>query len=123
LDVKPKTAGQFYRDEAAWLVSAAASARQAQANAPAPRPQLAPKAQPTYAEPVLDEPDRPPLRPEPPTNQNRHAAPRPAEAPRRRRSVGMPRLLARIVIAPLYAVVAVGAIGVIALFARGFFGT
>ena len=70
LDVKPKTVGQFYTDEAAYLVSAAAKARQAIAQ---PRPAPAP-AKSAYTEPVLDEPDRAPLTPEPAVNENRPAA-------------------------------------------------
>jgi hypothetical protein len=118
LDVKPKTTGEFYRDDAARLVSAAAVARQAPPVAPGHSGLSAPRR--TAPAPVLDEPDRPPLRPDPASNENRRAAAQPAPAARSRRN--LPRLLARIVIAPFYVAVALAAIGVIVLFAKGLFG-
>ncbi len=62
-----KAAGSFYSDEAARLAMEAAT-RQQQPGAPAPE---AGEPAPKYVPPILlEEPQRPPLRPEPATNQN-----------------------------------------------------
>ncbi len=110
-----RVAGTVYRDEAADLMVAAArrTAEPVQAS-PNPQPlrRAAPYVQPEarrplpYAEPigVNDNPDEP------------------VDIAPIRRRLSLPRLVARILIAPLYLAVAVIAIGIIALFIRGWFG-
>jgi hypothetical protein len=74
---------------------------------------------------MVAEPQRPPLRPDPPSNQNL-TVDRQAEADDdfverpRRRSLG--RTLARILVLPLYIAVGALSIGIIALFVKDLLG-
>jgi hypothetical protein len=117
LGVKPETTGGFYREEAVRLASDAARAPQQPAKAEQPAP--------VYVPPILAvEPARGPLVPELPSNQNAAADLRrsqyEAELERPRRSVG--RVLALIVMLPLYLVVGALSIGIIALFVKDLLG-
>ena len=111
-----RTTGAVYRDEAAELVAAAArgAAMPPPADTRPPQrrktaPNVTPEARNTlpYPEPIG-------------VNDNLDGVAAPAPYYRRRLSI--PRLIARIVIAPLYAGVALAAAAVIALFARGLIG-
>ena len=150
-----KAAGSFYSEEAARLALEAAT-RPQQPAAPAPEP----------AEPIakyvpsilLDEPQRPLLKPEPAINQNLQpdraeptldaATPRPlrrsdiitededvrpTRAPRRRATretyaddeerapFGVGKIVAWVIMAPWGLAVLAAALGIIVLFAKGFF--
>ena len=110
MGVEQKTAGGFYREEAARLASEAAMA-------PPVRPAKSSKT--TIPQVHLDR--REPLRPQPAVNQN-IIGDEPIEAaplPERRSPL---RLAARIVIAPWYALVLVGSIGVDAWFLKDLLG-
>jgi hypothetical protein len=113
VEARTRTTGTVYRDEAAELMAAAArtAAGSQRTGAPTqPRRPAAPYVEPEnrrplpYAEPigVNDNPDEYVDRP--------------------RRRISIPRLLARILIAPLYLVVAIAALAMIGLFAKSFFG-
>lgn len=122
---KARSTGAVYRDEAADLMAAAARRHSRQAP-----PELELTARRTAPD-VRAETKRPPAA---------HSLPYPApvglndnsydgagaeidHAPRvQRRRLSIIQLLARIVIAPLYVVVAAGAVAVIALFIRAFLG-
>jgi hypothetical protein len=110
LGVEPRTTGGFYREEAAHLASEAAKAP----------PGRTPKSSSTAAPQIrLDR--REPLRPQPAVNQN-VVGDDPIEAmplPPRRNPL---RLVARIVLAPWYAVMLVGSIGVDAWFIKDLLG-
>lgn len=110
LGVEPKTAGGFYREEAARLASEAAKAPSGRSAKPSKT--TAPQIQ-------LDR--REPLRPQPAMNQNvvGDEPIEPAPLPPRRNPM---RLIARIVIAPWYAVMLVGSIGVDAWFIKDLLG-
>lgn len=153
-----KAAGSFYSEEAARLALDAATRKQ-QPAAPGPEaPEPAPKYVPSI---LLDEPQRPLLKPEPAINQNLQperteptldTAPpaprplrrsdiitddedvRPARAPRRRAPretyvdhdeepapLGIAKIVAWVIVAPWGLAVLALALGIIALFARGFF--
>lgn len=115
MEARTRTTDTVYRDEAAALMAAAArqgvvAAPGRQTAAPSGRRKAAPLVMPEsrrplpYPDPVgvndnLDEPD-----------------------PHYRRRLSVPRLLARIVIAPLYLAVALAAVAVIVLFTRSFLG-
>ena len=116
---KARATGTVYRDEAADLMAAAArgNTRQAPpeleltARRAAPDVRLEPKRPLPYPEPVAlndnaDEDD---------DYEDIRQAPR-----GQRRRLGFLQIVAWIVIAPLYIAVAIGAVAVIALFARGF---
>ena len=112
MGVEPKTAGGFYREEAARLASEAAKA-------PSGRP-----AKPTrngIPAVRLDHPDRAALRPQPAVNQNIigddpiEAAPLPPRP-------NLVRTLARIIIAPWYVAVLVASVGVDAWFIKDLLG-
>src|SRR3569833_1190285 len=113
----------FYRGDAARLVSEAARLPRDPAQAPEPEPIPEPAAPPEPAPPpasigapavVLDDPQRPLLSPEPPTNQNlRVARPLPQEfdyddepSPW---TTG--RIVAWILLAPWYVAIAVASLG------------
>ena len=115
-DSRSRTAGTVYRDEAADLMAAAA--RSASRPAPPP-PELELKAR--RAPTVEPEPSRPLPYPEPVgINDNANDV---VERPRAsQRRVSLASRLARIIIAPLYAVVAAGSFGVIVLFGKGLLG-
>jgi len=114
VEAKTRTTGAVYRDEAAELMAAAARDAAGPQRADAPRQARRPAA--PYVEP---ERRRPLPYPEP-VGVNDNPDEYVAEQPRRR--ISFPRLLARIVIAPLYLVVAVAALAMIGLFAKSFFG-
>ena len=154
LSANGKAAGSFYSDEAARLAMEAAT-RQQQPAAPEPEAvELAPK----YVPPILlEEPQRPPLRPEPALNQNSQPerteptldieiqSPRPlrrseiitddedvrpARSPRRREvfaddedraPLGPAKIAAWVILAPWGIAILAAALGIIALFAKGFF--
>ena len=114
MEARTRTTGTVYRDEAAELMAAAAREAAGPQRASAtgqPRRSAAPYVEPErrrplpYAEPVG-------------VNDNPDAYV--AEQPRRR--ISIPRLLARILIAPLYLAVALAALAMIGLFAKSFFG-
>ena len=133
LDSRKATTG-FYRGDAARLVSEAARLPTEPVEAPEPEPIPEPAA---AAEPVpppaaigapavvLDEPQRPLLRPEPPTNQNL-CAPRPQpeeldyEDEPSRWTAG--RIVAWILLAPWYVVIAAASVGLDALFVKDMLG-
>ena len=114
MEAKTRTTGTVYRDEAAELMVAAArgaAGPQRTGAASQPRKPAVP-----YIEP---ERRRPLPYPEPVgVNDNPHGEI--VDRPRRR--ISLPRLIARILIAPLYLVVAVAAVAMIALFAKSYFG-
>jgi hypothetical protein len=122
--VKTKAVDGFYDDEAARL-----AARAARASSPSARPvEVEP---PAYIPPILlDEPQRTPLRPEPPINQNLDL---PAE--RRTRpplqaddtdedhpAFTIARMTAWILLAPWYLAMLAASIGVLVLFGKDLFG-
>ena len=154
LGANGKAAGGFYSEEAARLALEAAT-RQQQPAAPAPEPaEPGAKYVPSI---LLEEPQRPLLKPQPAINQNvqparteptldddvRPARPlrrsetitededvRPARAARRRETydddedhapLGVAKVVAWIILAPWYLAMLAAALGVIGLFARGFF--
>lgn len=113
MEPRARTTGAVYRGEAAELMAAAArptAGQQQTGNAGYSRRPAAP----------FVEPDRRPLPYPEPIGVNDNPDAYVAERPRRR--ISIPRLLARILIAPLYLAVAIAAIAVIGLFARSFFG-
>jgi hypothetical protein len=112
VEAKPKTIGTVYRDEAADLIAAAARG---------PGGNSRPHAHTLRTDPPLVQPERRRPLPYPePIGVNDNPDDIIAERPRRRLSV--PRLIARILIAPLYVALAAAAIAVIVLFARGLLG-
>ncbi len=128
LDSRTKATG-FYRGDAARLVSEAARlpAEPAQLQDPDPIAEVPPAPSaavaPTPAV-TLDEPQRPPLAPQAPTNQNIRA-PRPEpvdfdDDEPARWTTG--RILAWILLAPWYATIAIAALGVDVLFVKDLFG-
>jgi hypothetical protein len=124
LDSRTKATG-FYRGDAARLVSEAARLPAEPAQVPEQQPiaEAAPAVVPTPAV-TLDEPQRPLLAPEPPTNQNIRA-PRPDpiefdDDEPARWTTG--RIVAWILLAPWYATIAVAALGVDVLFVKDLFG-
>jgi hypothetical protein len=119
-DRKARATGAVYRDEAADLMAAAARGTM---RATPPELELTARRAPPAVSP---ETRRPLPYPEPvgindnlddDESESREQAPR--AQPRR---MSLPRLIARIVITPLYLVVAAGAIGVFVLFGRGLLG-
>lgn len=120
-DSKARATGAVYRDEAADLMAAAAARGTVR---PAP-PELELKARRTPP-PVRPESKRPLPYAEPVginDNSDDDASPDTAPAPRaQRRRMRVPQLVARIVITPLYLVVAAAAIGIIVLFGKGLLG-
>ena len=78
----------------------------------------------TSAPPVrLDDPQRPPLTPAPPTNQNvRAARPEPAEFDVEPPRWTTGRILAWVLLAPWYVGVALAAVGLDVLFVKDLFG-
>jgi hypothetical protein len=108
LGVEPKTAGGFYREEAVRLASEAAKAPQERS--PKSSKTTAPHGRPARREP---------LRPQRAVNQN-IVGDEPIEAGPPRRSPL--RLMARIVIAPWYAAILVGSVGVDAWFIKDLLG-
>ena len=114
MEPRARTTGAVYRDEAAELMAAAArrAAGQQQAgNAGTSRRPAAPFVEPESRRP-LPYPE--------PIGVNDNPDEYVAERPRRR--ISIPRLLARILIAPLYLAVALAAVALIGLFAKSFFG-
>ena len=119
----------FYRGDAARLVSEAArlpadDLAEAAAVAEAP---LVSAAAATIGAPavVLDDPQRPPLSPEPPTNQNlRVARPRAEELVDEEEpsSWAVGRVVAWILLAPWYVAVAVASVGLDVLIVKDLFG-
>jgi len=129
LDSRTKATG-FYRGDAARLVSDAARLPAESAREAGPEPIAEPTSAPTTAAigapaVVLDDPQRPPLSPEPPTNQNLRAA-RPQteefddEDEPSRWTAG--RIVAWILLAPWYAAIAVASFGVDVLFVKDLLG-
>ena len=109
MEPRARTTGAVYRGEAAELMAAAAGQQQTGNAGYSRRP----------AVPFV-EPDRRPLPYPEPVGVNDNPDEYVAERPRRR--ISIPRLLARILIAPLYLAVAIAAVAIIGLFARGFLG-
>jgi hypothetical protein len=124
VDVKTKSVGGFYSEEAARIVSEAARAQQPAPIATAP---IAPPAPPARLAPTIpavlpDEVQRPPLTPEPAINQNL-VAPRPLpieDEPRE--PIGIGRIVAWIILAPWYLAMIAAAIGIDALFVKDLLG-
>lgn len=117
MNAKTGTTG-FYREDAARLASEAARLPQQPLDAPQEPATKPPRAAPAI---VLDEPNRPPLAPEPATNQNERLSPPPDDdfelgEVRRPWSVG--RAVAWVLLAPWYAVTLVAAVGLVVLFVR-----
>ncbi|MEO8758348.1 MAG: hypothetical protein ABI398_11440 [Devosia sp.] len=116
-----KPVSGFYSDEAVRIVSDAARAPQ-QAAKPASAEPVAPPPRPPIAfDVLLDEPKRPPLTPEPAINQN-DAVPRPQAYPPEPRRVSMGRVVAWVLLAPWYAAMLVGALGIDAMFVKDLLG-
>lgn len=131
LDSRTKATG-FYRGDAARLVSEAARlpAEPGQAS----EPEAIPEPPPQPASPpaaigapavILDDPQRPLLSPEPPTNQNLRAArPKPEEFEYEdepsRWTAG--RIVAWILLAPWYVLIAAASVGLDALFVKDLLG-
>ena len=114
MGVKPESGG-FYREEAARLASEAARAQK-----PPPEPPK-PPAPPPYIPPVLNaEPNRPVLAPEPASNQNIVDEDIRPRAERRTWTAG--RILAWIILLPLYVTMAAVSLGLIGLFAKDLLG-
>jgi hypothetical protein len=121
---KSKTTG-FYRDDAAELAAGAART----SAPPAPKPIQAPPAQPPSdrAPPIrIIDPDRPPLKPQAPINQNlpvlrAYAATSIGTAPMPRKARPS-RTVARVLIAPLYIAMALASAGVLLLFVKAWLG-
>jgi hypothetical protein len=114
--VKPESGG-FYREEAARLASEAARAQK-----PPPPPEPVRPAPPPYVPPVLRaEPDRPALAPEPASNQN-YTTDDDGRARAERRPWTAGRIIAWIVLLPLYVVMAAVSIWLIGLFIKGLLG-
>ena len=119
----------FYRGDAARLVSEAARLPAddlAEAAAVAEAPLVSATAA-TIGAPavVLDDPQRPPLSPEPPTNQNlRVARPRAEELVDEEEpsSWAVGRVVAWILLAPWYLAVAVASVGLDVLIVKDLFG-
>jgi hypothetical protein len=114
VEARTRTTGTVYRDEAAELMAAAAreaAGPQRTGAAGQPRRPAVP-----YIEP---ERRRPMPYPEP-VGVNDNPDDDVSDRPRRR--ISIPRLIARILIAPLYLAVALAAVAVIALFAKSFIG-
>ncbi len=110
MDTRARAAGDVYRDEAAALMAAAArTAPPRQPAPPEPERSPAPRVRPEARRP-LPYPD--------PVGTNDNTGIDPAEpAPRKkRRRLSLARLAARIVVAPVYVAVALGTLGVLALF-------
>jgi hypothetical protein len=120
VDTKTRTTGPVYRDEAADLMAAAAMRAQPARTVPIPahRKPVAPpveiidKTQPLpYPEPIgIND------------NDDNDVAEPVARAATERRRGSVLRSLARLVLMPLYLVVAIASLGLIFLFARGFIG-
>lgn len=118
-DVKPKTTGGFYREDAARLASEAA--RGPRPTGEVPRLAVRPAVAVPMVEP--DAPERPRLRPRPASNQN-------LRAPRidsydesdARRAWSAGRVVAWVLLAPWYAATAIGAIGVDLMFLKDMLG-
>lgn len=114
---KPRTNGAVYRDEAADLMAAAArgtarpSPPELELTARRTQPEFKPAQERKlpYPEPVG-------------INDNLDVRYEVPPAPRRQRRASPLRLAARILIAPLYAVVAASAFGIVALFGKGLLG-
>ena len=127
VDGRTKSAGEFYRGEAARVALEAAT-RQLQPTTPPPPP-LAPDAR-VYVPPVLlDEPQRPPLSPERAINQNDDPADDRRRPLRRVDSeeddippLGLARIIAWIVLAPWYGAIAVASLGIDLMFAKDLLG-
>lgn len=120
-----KPVSGFYSDEAARIVSDAARAPQQAVKPPSAEPLAppppAPIATPIVPEVLLDEPQRPPLTPEPAINQN-DSAPRPRAYPPEPRRVSMGRVVAWVLLAPWYATMLVAALGIDAMFVKDMLG-
>lgn len=126
-----KAATGFYRGDAARLVSEAARMPTEPAQAPEPEPIPEPTPPPAVATigapaVVLDEPQRPPLSPQPPTNQNvRAARPEPEQLEYEDDETSpwtIGRIVARIVLAPWYIVIAAASVGLLVLFFKDLLG-
>jgi hypothetical protein len=115
VEPRARTTGTVYRDEAAELMAAAArrsaGPQQQETTASYSRKPAAPFVRPESRRP-LPYPE--------PVGVNDNPDEYVTEAPRRR--ISIPRLLARILIAPLYLAVAFAALGIIGLFAKSYFG-
>ncbi len=114
MEPRARTTGAVYRDEAAELMAAAAR------RTTGPQQQAGGASHSRRPAAPFVEPDRRPLPYPEPIGVNDNPDGYVAERPRRR--ISIPRLLARILIAPLYLAVAVAAVAMILLFARSFFG-
>jgi hypothetical protein len=109
----------FYREDAARLASEAARLPQPPLEAPQPARGAQRAAAPAV---LLDEPQRPPLMPEPAMNQNeRPQAPQFAglDADDDDRRSGLARVVAWVLLAPLYSATLVGSVGLNVMFIRG----
>ena len=117
MGAKSKVAG-FYRDDAARMAAEAARTK----GTDRPEPEiLAPSGTPATPSVLIDDPQRPALAPDRAINQNEPSADdrvRPA-ARRRPRTV---RLVARVLLAPLYIVIAAGSALILILAAKNFLG-
>lgn len=68
---------------------------------------------------LLDEPERPPLMPEPAVNQNQRPAQLSDLDIDQDRRVGLARIVAWVLLAPFYAATLVGSVGLNVMFIRG----
>jgi hypothetical protein len=116
LDVKPKTTGGFYREDAVRLASEAA--RTPRRGAP-PLPTLPRDA----AAPAIDPEERGRLKPRPASNQNlRTPRPMADDEPDEPRSRKLGRTVAWVLLAPWYMATVVGTIGIDVLFIKDMLG-
>lgn len=113
MEARTRTTGAVYRDEAAELMAAAARGAAGQRTGAASQTRRP-------AAPHIEPERRRPLPYPEPVGVNDNPDEYVAEQPQRR--VSIPRLMARIVIAPLYIAVALAAVAMIGLFAKSYFG-
>ncbi|MEO6012578.1 MAG: hypothetical protein ABIQ30_03200 [Devosia sp.] len=114
MDGKTKNTAEVYRGEAAELMAAAARVADRPKAGPAPFPR-----QPA-APPVVPESRRPLPYPEPIGINDNLTEDQAPPLRRERRRVSIPRVLARVLISPLYLAVAALSLGVLFLFVKGF---
>ena len=114
MEARTRTTGTVYRDEAAELMAAAARGTAGPQRTGAVSPPRKP------AVPYIEPERRRPLPYPEPVGVNDNPDDEAIERPHRR--ISIPRLLARILIAPLYLAVALAAVAVIVLFAKSYLG-
>jgi len=115
LDVKPKTTGGFYREDAVRLASEAARTPKRGALPPLARPSDA-------VVPSIEPDERVRLKPKPASNQNLRAPHPISDDLDEPRNWTPGRVVAWVLLAPWYAVAVVGTIGIDVLFIKDMLG-